>query len=104
LTVYFLGVYCQDGKTIAAPATHPESFRVPVSPKEVIFVSDTLTLKVEGMTCGHCKMAVEKAAKSVAGVSGAEVDLAAKEVKVSGSFAKGAVVAAIEDAGYDVVK
>jgi len=64
---------------------------------------EAVTLKVEGMTCGHCKMSVEKAAKSVAGVTGAEVDLAAKQVKVTGSFDTTAVAKAIEDAGYSVV-
>lgn len=60
-------------------------------------------LKVEGMTCGHCKMAVEKAAKSVAGVTGAEVNLGTKLVKVSGDFDHTAVTKAIEEAGYQVV-
>lgn len=65
-----------------------------------------VTLKVEGMTCGHCKMAVEKALKSLSGVSQAEVNLAAKEVVVSydaGQVELSAIKAAIEDAGYDVV-
>lgn len=64
---------------------------------------NTTTLKVEGMTCGHCKMNVEKAVRGVAGVTSAEVNLAAKEVKVSGTFDKVAVAKAIEDAGYQVV-
>jgi copper chaperone len=61
-------------------------------------------LKVEGMSCGHCKMAVEKAVGAVADVSCVEVNLAAKEVKVCGNFDKAAVVTAIENAGYEVVK
>lgn len=65
--------------------------------------SESVTLKVEGMSCGHCKMSVEKAVKSVAGVTGAEVDLGAKQVNVTGSFDKDAVAKAIENAGYEVV-
>ncbi|HEX3015348.1 MAG TPA: cation transporter [Desulfobacteria bacterium] len=63
----------------------------------------SVVLKVEGMTCGHCKMAVEKAVKSVNGVTGAEVDLNAKQVKVTGNFDRTVVAKAIEDAGYQVV-
>jgi len=29
---------------------------------------ETLTLKVEGMTCSHCEMTVSKALKSISGV------------------------------------
>ena len=64
---------------------------------------DDVTLKVDGMSCGHCKNAVEKAVKGVTGVTSAEVDLAAKEVKISGCFDKVVVAKAIEDAGYNVI-
>lgn len=37
---------------------------------------------VEGMSCGHCKAAVEKALASVNGVKSAEADLAKMSVKV----------------------
>jgi len=39
-------------------------------------------ITVEGMTCGHCKAAVEKAVASVDGVSKVEVDLGRKEAVV----------------------
>lgn len=64
-------------------------------------------INVEGMSCGHCKMAVEKALKQVAGVKEAVVDLAAKQVTVEydeNQTDLTALEAAIEDAGYDVVK
>jgi copper chaperone len=38
-------------------------------------MSETV-LKIEGMTCMHCKMSIEKALKVVTGVTDAEVDLA----------------------------
>ena len=59
------------------------------------------------MSCGHCKAAVEKALKGIAGVQGAEVDLDAKVVKVSyddDKTGKSDLVKAITDAGYDVVE
>ena len=68
---------------------------------------EQITLKVEGMSCGHCKAAVEKALKGIAGVQGAEVDLDAKVVKVSydaDKTGKNDLAKAITDAGYDVVE
>jgi len=67
---------------------------------------EQITLKVEGMSCGHCQAAVEKALKGVAGVQGAEVDLAAKTVTVSydaGKTGKSDLARAVTSAGYDVV-
>lgn len=60
-------------------------------------------LKVEGMTCNHCKMRVEKALKEVPGVTGVRVDLAKKEAVVAGSPERAAMVHAIDEAGYKVV-
>jgi len=39
-------------------------------------------IHVEGMTCGHCKAAVEKAVKTLKGVSNAAVDMEAKSLAV----------------------
>lgn len=47
-------------------------------------MSETV-LKIEGMTCMHCKMNVEKALRGVAGVTNAQVDLGKNEAVVSGS-------------------
>ncbi len=62
-----------------------------------------MTLKIEGMTCMHCKMRVEKALKGVSGVTGVEVDVAKKEAVVSGSAERDAMAKAVADAGYKVV-
>ena len=62
--------------------------------------------EVEGMSCNHCKMNVEKALKAVKGVASAEVNLAKKTASVSfdqGQCAIGDMKAAIENAGYEVV-
>ena len=61
-------------------------------------------LKVDGMSCGHCVNAIEKALDQV-GASG-KVDLAGKKVAVEYDESKvtlDSVKAAIEDQGYDVV-
>ncbi len=65
-------------------------------------MSDTI-LKIEGMTCMHCKMRVEKSLKSVSGVTGVQVDLAKKEAVVTGSAEQAVMAKAVADAGYKVV-
>ncbi|MDT8902985.1 copper ion binding protein [Anaeroselena agilis] len=64
------------------------------------------TLTVEGMTCNHCKAAVEKAVRALPGVMAAEVDLAAKALKIDFDTAKNSlddIKHAVEEAGYKVV-
>ncbi len=63
----------------------------------------TLTLSVPGMTCGHCEAAVKQEVGAVPGVTGVEVDLDTKDVAVSGTdLDRDAIVAAIDEAGFDV--
>lgn len=65
-----------------------------------------VTISVEGMSCGHCKAAVEGALSKVDGVASAEVNLAAKNVTVqfdSGKVSEETLKSEIEEAGYDVV-
>lgn len=55
------------------------------------------------MTCGHCEAAIQKEVSAVAGVSSVLVDLEAKLVIVSGAgIDHGAVIAAIDEAGFAV--
>lgn len=65
---------------------------------------DGIILKIEGMTCGHCKSSVEKALLKVSGVTQAEVDLAHKQVVVIGTTDRSILAKAIEEAGYRVIK
>jgi len=60
-------------------------------------------LKVEGMTCMHCKMRVEKALRAVGGVEAVQVDLVKKEAVVTGAADRASLEKAVEDAGYKVV-
>jgi copper chaperone len=62
-----------------------------------------IVIKIEGMSCGHCKAAVEKALKEVAGVTSAAVNLEKKEAVVTGSAELAALHQAIEEVGFDVV-
>lgn len=61
-----------------------------------------LTLSVPGISCGHCVSAITGEVTGVAGVASVDVDLDTKVVTVEGDAARDAVVAAIEEAGYEV--
>lgn len=65
---------------------------------------DKIVLNIEGMTCGHCKAAVEDALKTVPGVTSVTVDLAKREAVVIGSASRGDLAIAVEDAGYTVTE
>ena len=66
-----------------------------------------MKIKVEGMTCNHCKMAVERAVKSVDSVLEAVVSLEEKEVTVTLKSGETdgleQIKAVIQDAGYNPV-
>ena len=66
---------------------------------------ETLTYKVDGMSCDHCKVAVNAEVSKVAGVELVDVDLVTKLVVVRGADLDAeAVRAAIDEAGYDAVR
>ncbi|GGI15715.1 cation transporter [Gottfriedia solisilvae] len=62
-------------------------------------------LKVNGMTCGHCKAAVTKAVESVSDTNNIIVSLENKEVsfKHLDTETVEKVKEAIEDQGYDIL-
>jgi len=67
----------------------------------------TLTLIVKGMSCRHCKMAVERSVRGVNGVKDVEVDLEKGLLKVTFDPEKASLVDiqnAVVDAGYEVQK
>lgn len=62
-------------------------------------------VKIEGMSCQHCVMAVKKALGGVPAVFESDVQIGSAFVKYDESKAKEAdIQAAIEKAGYKVVK
>ena len=63
------------------------------------------TMKIEGMMCGHCQMAVTKALNSLEGVSEVEVNLEKKEAYVdcTENITKEDLTKVVTDAGYTVV-
>ncbi|MGM0395959.1 MAG: heavy-metal-associated domain-containing protein [Bacillota bacterium] len=61
------------------------------------------TMLVEGMTCGHCEMAVKKSLSSLEGVQDVMVDLATGKVEVQGENLKDELLKeAVDEAGYGV--
>jgi len=62
------------------------------------------TLKVSGMTCGGCVASVKRALAELAAGTPVNVDLATGEVSLADGIDKTRAIAAIEDAGYDVVR
>jgi copper chaperone len=63
----------------------------------------TTAYLVPGMTCDHCKVAVTEEVTKVEGVAAVSVDLATKLVRIEGGADHAALVAAIDEAGYDAV-
>ncbi len=64
---------------------------------------EELVLKVEGMTCGHCVMHVEKALGELKGVKKATANLGKNTATVTydpAAVTKEQMLKAVEDAGY----
>jgi len=66
---------------------------------------DKITFNVDGMSCGHCKTAVEKGLLGLDGVQTAEAVLDAKTVTViydANKVTRDTLAGAIAEAGYEV--
>jgi copper chaperone len=62
---------------------------------------ETVNLKITGMTCDHCVMAVTRALESCDGVTSAEVSLASASAVVKGDdFDPECLIRSVEAAGY----
>ena len=57
---------------------------------------------VPGISCGHCKAAIEGEVGKLDGVTSVEVIIEDKTVLVDGDATDDAIRAAIDEAGYDV--
>ncbi|CDC08145.1 putative uncharacterized protein [Lachnospiraceae bacterium CAG:364] len=76
--------------------TQPESIQEKKEEKNMY------TMKIEGMMCPHCQVAVTKALEALEGTK-AEVNLEKKEAYVETGLEKEALKKAVEDAGYQVL-
>lgn len=63
------------------------------------------TIRIEGMSCGHCSARVTKALEALEGVSGVAVDLekGVAVLEAEPAVTEAILREAIDDAGYDVL-
>ena len=67
-------------------------------------MNETITYSVPAISCGHCRAAIT-AEVTLAGVDSVDVDLDSKLVRISGdNLDDSALVAAIDEAGYEAVR
>ncbi len=66
---------------------------------------EEITLKIDGMTCSHCALTVEKALKNN-GAENVMVDFVQGEAKIKskGTIDSEALIAAVKKAGYQAKK
>ncbi|MFH1137115.1 MAG: cation transporter [Pseudomonadota bacterium] len=66
-------------------------------------MNEKIELKVTGMSCGHCEMAVRKALLAVDGVREALADHKGNKavVEADAKVGRDALVAAVKKAGYE---
>jgi copper chaperone len=57
-------------------------------------------IRIEGMTCGHCVASVTKALQQVPGVDRVDINLDLGEAKVDGNPALNALIAAVQNEGF----
>lgn len=85
----------------ATPSTTGASLTAAVQKAGYSVGAETFEFSIEGMTCASCVGRVEKALKAVPGVQTADVNLATARATVrSAGVAPGALVAAVDRAGY----
>jgi len=64
----------------------------------------TQELKIEGMTCGHCVMSVQKELGKIPGVKVEKVEIGSAKVQFDETKVNMAILAnAVSEAGYKVV-
>lgn len=61
-----------------------------------------MTIRINGMSCGHCVAAVEKALKSVHGLKDIRVEIGKAEFRAPDKVDEETIRKAVEDAGYEV--
>ncbi len=73
-------------------------------PKEEIIMENSKTkISIEGMTCNHCVMNVQKAITGTLGVTSVDVKLSENAAYVEGDFKFYDIKKAVEDMGYKVI-
>lgn len=65
-----------------------------------------IEFQVTGMTCGHCELSVREEVQEIPGVESVEVSHRTGKLTVTSNepLEQGAVIAAVEEAGYRAVQ
>lgn len=64
-----------------------------------------MKIYIDGMSCAHCQAHVKEALAELSGITNvSEVNLDGKYAAVEGTASQASITAAIEDAGYDVIR
>ncbi|MEZ5341365.1 MAG: heavy metal translocating P-type ATPase, partial [Acidimicrobiales bacterium] len=85
--------------TVSAAVTQPTRTET-TQPQGTTMPTNHHLYAVPGISCGHCKAAIERELATVADVASVEVDIEAKTVTVAGGD-DAAIVAALIEAGYE---
>ncbi|MFI8414837.1 heavy-metal-associated domain-containing protein [Paeniglutamicibacter gangotriensis] len=85
-----------------------EGLTITAKPSEETMSRNNITLKIDGMTCGHCVSSVTEELSEVPGVSNVEIILAAggtstAVVTTSSAIENSVLEAAVTEAGYTLV-
>lgn len=62
------------------------------------------TLKITGMSCGHCERRVKNALEEIEGVTVISVSASEDRAEVETSVEDDVLIAAVEEAGYKVTE
>jgi copper chaperone len=62
------------------------------------------TLKITGMSCGHCERRVKNALEEIEGVTVISVSASEDRAEVETSVEDDVLIAAVEEAGYTVTE
>jgi copper chaperone len=65
---------------------------------------ENVTLKINGMSCGHCVMGVKSALSGLPGVTIHDVQIGSAKVSITAPANLETVKKAIEEEGYEVVE
>jgi copper chaperone CopZ len=87
---------------VGAVRSYLPHYKHVASPKDILAMeaNPRIELKIGGMTCSHCRMAVERALKEVPGSEAVDVDLHAGRAVVAGAAGPEELVKAVESVGY----
>ncbi len=83
-----------------ADSPHPQIFGPAENSTELMAESNQIVLSVTGATCASCVNTIEKALKSVSGVTHAHMNLADNTATAIGSDNPQALISAVEHSGY----